>query len=274
MLGTDHTSPRRLLRRLRPHAAARRARRAPSSPAASAARCASCAPARAAARGLDPRERRRRRSQPRAARGERRALAARAPARGAERRDAPRAERGARARARARGADRARAAPSGPPPDAPPSEPPTPPPSRRSPREPRHVRAVPTNAELKIARALELFNASDHPRTVGGRRALARARRSSRAPASTSGRASCRSSSPGSSRWYRYEVDLADEAGGRPLDGQGAELDRARRASSRAERGADERGALRARDAAQTVLRSTDGRWLSAAAVSQSIADR
>jgi hypothetical protein len=36
------------------------------------------------------------------------------------------------------------------------------------PRRPRHVRAVPTNAELKVERALEVFNASEHTRTVGG----------------------------------------------------------------------------------------------------------
>ena len=36
------------------------------------------------------------------------------------------------------------------------------------PRRPRHVRAVPTNADLKMERALEVFNASDHTRTVGG----------------------------------------------------------------------------------------------------------
>ena len=37
-----------------------------------------------------------------------------------------------------------------------------------APRRPRHVRAVPTNADLKMERALEVFNASDHTRTVGG----------------------------------------------------------------------------------------------------------
>ena len=36
------------------------------------------------------------------------------------------------------------------------------------PREPRHVHAVPTNADLKMQRALEVFNTSDHTRTVGG----------------------------------------------------------------------------------------------------------
>ena len=35
-------------------------------------------------------------------------------------------------------------------------------------RDPRAVRAVPTNAEAKVERALELFNASEYSRTVGG----------------------------------------------------------------------------------------------------------
>jgi hypothetical protein len=47
------------------------------------------------------------------------------------------------------------------------------PPARRAPEpprreRPRHVRAVPTNADLKMERALDVFNASDHVRTVGG----------------------------------------------------------------------------------------------------------
>src|SRR5688500_8080353 len=33
-------------------------------------------------------------------------------------------------------------------------------------REPRHVHTVPTNAELKMSQALELFNNSEHPRTM------------------------------------------------------------------------------------------------------------
>src|SRR5688500_71745 len=39
---------------------------------------------------------------------------------------------------------------------------------RTRPRSPRHVKAVPTNAQLKIGRALELFNSSEHLRTVAG----------------------------------------------------------------------------------------------------------
>jgi hypothetical protein len=46
---------------------------------------------------------------------------------------------------------------------------PVPPPQPRSlPRDPRHVRAVPTTAQVKVERALELFNGSDHQRTVVG----------------------------------------------------------------------------------------------------------
>ena len=35
-------------------------------------------------------------------------------------------------------------------------------------REARHVHAVPTNAQVKVERAFELFNASEHPRAIAG----------------------------------------------------------------------------------------------------------
>ena len=44
----------------------------------------------------------------------------------------------------------------------------TPPAPRSQPKDPRHVRAVPTNAQVKVERALELFNQSEHPRTIAG----------------------------------------------------------------------------------------------------------
>ena len=50
------------------------------------------------------------------------------------------------------------------------------------PRGPRHVHAVPTNADLKVARAIELFNASEHRRTIAGRGAHARRAARDRAP--------------------------------------------------------------------------------------------
>ncbi len=78
------------------------------------------------------------------------------------------------------------------------------------PREPRHVHAVPTSDELKVSRALELFNVSEHPRTVAG------IGRSLGAPA-VSVRADPTQPSVVSIAvawelcWYRYEVDLVDE---------------------------------------------------------------
>src|SRR4051794_30255676 len=52
---------------------------------------------------------------------------------------------------------------------APPARPVASPPPRspEPPRQTRNIRAVPTNAELKMQRALDVFNASDHTRTVG-----------------------------------------------------------------------------------------------------------
>ena len=90
-------------------------------------------------------------------------------------------------------------------------------------REPRHVRAVPTNADLKMARALDVFNVSAHPRRICG------VARSLGQPAVTV----LPSATEGSIVsivvgwelcWYRYEVDLADEAAGVQVTGQGAEL--------------------------------------------------
>jgi hypothetical protein len=52
---------------------------------------------------------------------------------------------------------------------APPPAPEPPPRERRAgPRDPRHVRAVPTTPDAKIERALDLFNGSEHQRTVAG----------------------------------------------------------------------------------------------------------
>jgi hypothetical protein len=110
-------------------------------------------------------------------------------------------------------------------------------------REPRHVHAVPTNADLKTSRALDVFNASEHPRTVAG------VTRSLGAPFVT-----VRSADASGSVvsilvgwelcWYRYEVDLADEAAGVRLSGQGDELDELDPADRTPNGGADERGLL------------------------------
>jgi hypothetical protein len=91
-------------------------------------------------------------------------------------------------------------------------------------RDPRHVRAVPTNAQLKIERAIALFNGSEHARTVSG---IARSLGSPRVCATTSG---------GSAAevvlvvawelsWYRFVVDLSDTNEPVRVDARGQELD-------------------------------------------------
>jgi hypothetical protein len=90
-------------------------------------------------------------------------------------------------------------------------------------RDPRHVRAVPTNAQLKIERALALFNGSEHPRTVAG---IARSLGVPHVSATTSG---------GSAAevvivvawelsWYRFVVDLSDTNEPVRVEAQGQEL--------------------------------------------------
>jgi hypothetical protein len=123
--------------------------------------------------------------------------------------------------------------------------PPKPPPEPipELPREPRHIRAVPTNAELKMERAVDVFNGSEHPRTVAG---VARSlgapevavRTSEHEPAVVSIYVMWELS------WYRYEVDLSDEAGGARRVAQGAELSELEEADRAVNAAADERGRL------------------------------
>jgi hypothetical protein len=111
------------------------------------------------------------------------------------------------------------------------------------PRRPRHVRAVPTNADLKMQRALEVFNASDHTRTVGG------VARSLGAPAVSVRPRTDRPSVVAITvmwelSWYRFEVDLSDEAGGVRRDAQGDELEELTEDEQLVNAAADERGGL------------------------------
>jgi hypothetical protein len=111
------------------------------------------------------------------------------------------------------------------------------------PRRPRHVRAVPTNTELKVERALEVFNASEHTRTVGG------IARSLGAPAVSARPLPDRPSVVAIAvmwelSWYRFEIDLSDEAGGVRQIGQGAELSELEADEQVANAAADERGGL------------------------------
>jgi hypothetical protein len=112
-----------------------------------------------------------------------------------------------------------------------------------APRRPRHVRAVPTNADLKMERALEVFNASDHTRTVGG------VARSLGAPAVSVRPLAERPSVVAITvmwelSWYRYEVDLSDEAGGVRRDAQGDELSELSDDEQVVNAAADDRGGL------------------------------
>jgi hypothetical protein len=110
-------------------------------------------------------------------------------------------------------------------------------------REPRHVRAVPTSIEHRISSAVELFNASEHPRVVSG------IARSLGLPD-----VSVHPSDPVGSTvnvvvawelcWYRYEVDLSDEVPSVRAAGQGYELDELSVLERENNAAADERGQL------------------------------
>jgi hypothetical protein len=105
------------------------------------------------------------------------------------------------------------------------------------------ARAGFTSGELKVARALEVFNAGEQPRRVAG------VARSLGAPTVT-----VRPLEESGSTvaivvawelcWYRYEVDLGDEAAGSPLVAQGMELDELPEEDRLANAAADERGEL------------------------------
>ena len=89
--------------------------------------------------------------------------------------------------------------------------------------QPREVHAVPTNAELKLARAVEVFNSSPHPRTVAGvTRSLGEPFVCVR-PSATEG-AVVQIIVGWELTWYRFEVDLGNEAAGVRIAEQGSEL--------------------------------------------------
>lgn len=129
-----------------------------------------------------------------------------------------------------------------------PVEPPPPepdPPARRRdrPKDPRHVRAVPTTAEVKVERALELFNGSSHQRTVAG---LARslggplvtAVADLEAPSMVTVVVAWELS------WYRYRVDLGDEHQPVVLQDRGEEIEQIESSLREWNAVLDERGLL------------------------------
>jgi len=127
--------------------------------------------------------------------------------------------------------------------EAAPAPPPPPVAAPEPVREPRHVHAVPTNADMKKSRALDVFNASEHPRTVA---ALARSLGApivTVRPSETEG-AIVTIVVGWELTWYRYEVDLADEAAGVRVTGQGAELAELDAVDQQPNAAASERGEL------------------------------
>jgi hypothetical protein len=109
--------------------------------------------------------------------------------------------------------------------------------------QPRQVHAVPTNAELKVARALEVFNASPHRRTVAGIARSLGAPIVFASPSATEGSIVAITVAWELS-WYRYEVDLGDEASGVRVVAQGAELEELAVEERNANAQADESGEL------------------------------
>jgi hypothetical protein len=100
---------------------------------------------------------------------------------------------------------------------------PEPPAPRAAPKDPRHVRAVPTTAEVKVERALDLFNRSDHQRTVAGlTRTLGTPWVSARPDADA--RSTVTILVAWELSWYRYRVDLGDAAEVVELQDKGDEL--------------------------------------------------
>jgi hypothetical protein len=114
---------------------------------------------------------------------------------------------------------------------------------QRPSREPRHVRAVPTNADLKMARALDVFNKSAHPRRIAGVTRSLGTPMVAVLPSETEG-AIVTIVVGWELCWYRYEVDLADEAAGVRVTGQGAELSELSEPEQLANAAADDRGRL------------------------------
>jgi hypothetical protein len=101
-----------------------------------------------------------------------------------------------------------------------------------------------TAGELKIERALEVFNAGEHPRRVAGvARSLGEPSVTARPLADSGSVVSIVVAWELS--WYRYEVDLGDESAGATVTAQGTELGELAQDELLVNATADERGALR-----------------------------
>src|SRR3954470_15250530 len=116
-------------------------------------------------------------------------------------------------------------------------------PAYEPPQEPRSVRGIPSNADLKVARALDVFNHSDAPRRISGiARSLGVPIVAAR-PSATEGSVVTIVVAWELS-WYRYEIDLADEAAGPRVVDQGTELSELDVVDQTPNAAADEQGVL------------------------------
>jgi hypothetical protein len=110
-------------------------------------------------------------------------------------------------------------------------------------REPRHVRAVPTNAEHKVASAVEVFNSSEHRRTIAGVARSLGLPEISVLPSTTSASV-VHVVASWELCWYRYEIDLSDEIPTVRVGGQGYELDELAPEERKPNATADDHGSL------------------------------
>ena len=105
------------------------------------------------------------------------------------------------------------------------------------------MHGVPTNADMKVARAIELFNGSGHTRTVAGVARSLGAPIVSARPSKTEGSVVTIVVAWELS-WYRFEVDLGNEAAGVRVAAQGSELAELDTIDQTANAAADELGRL------------------------------
>jgi hypothetical protein len=115
--------------------------------------------------------------------------------------------------------------------------------ARERAREPRHVRAVPTNAEHKVASAVEVFNSSEHRRTIAGVARSLGLPEISVLPSTTSASV-VQVVASWELCWYRYEIDLSDEIPTVRVGGQGYELDELAPEERKPNATADDHGSL------------------------------
>jgi hypothetical protein len=113
-----------------------------------------------------------------------------------------------------------------PPAEVPPHEQVTPLPAPAPPRrrDARHVRAVPTNAQVKVERGVEIFNASEHPRTIAGIAKTLGEPWVSAVPLADSP-SEVELTVAWELSWYRYRIDLGDADDPVTLRDKGEELD-------------------------------------------------